>query len=158
MCHKPVAGRRKLLKSSLCVLASPGFMQVGPSRELFELWAPDSRNGLIITGYSVEGTPARVSRTTSGPFIGRMYFIRSFLYLFGIQWIFNCFPFHPYQITKLSLMRLKFRMSSTSLKTLLLWKEQQFLERYRSNISPSVLMSIIHKILNSLSWSKPSMS
>jgi Cft2 family RNA processing exonuclease len=36
-------------------------MQTGPSRELFELWAPDSRNGLIITGYSVEGTLARVS-------------------------------------------------------------------------------------------------
>lgn len=36
-------------------------MQVGPSRELFELWAPDSRNGLIITGYSIEGTLARVS-------------------------------------------------------------------------------------------------
>lgn len=37
-------------------------MQIGPSRELFELWAPDSRNGLIITGYSVEGTLARVSQ------------------------------------------------------------------------------------------------
>jgi Cft2 family RNA processing exonuclease len=36
-------------------------MQNGPSRELFELWAPDSRNGLIITGYSIEGTLARVS-------------------------------------------------------------------------------------------------
>lgn len=43
------------------VLASPGFMQTGPSRELFELWAPDARNGLIITGYSIEGTLARVS-------------------------------------------------------------------------------------------------
>lgn len=43
------------------VLASPGFMQSGPSRELFEMWAPDARNGLIITGYSVEGTLARVS-------------------------------------------------------------------------------------------------
>jgi len=36
-------------------------MQTGHSRELFELWAPDSRNGLIITGYSIEGTLARVS-------------------------------------------------------------------------------------------------
>lgn len=43
------------------VLASPGFMQVGPSRELFELWAPDARNGLVITGYSIEGTLAHVS-------------------------------------------------------------------------------------------------
>jgi len=39
-------------------------MQTGPSRELFELWCPDSRNGLIITGYSIEGTPARVSVST----------------------------------------------------------------------------------------------
>ncbi len=36
-------------------------MQSGSSRELLELWAPDARNGLIITGYSIEGTMARVS-------------------------------------------------------------------------------------------------
>lgn len=36
-------------------------LQSGTSRELFELWAPDSRNGLVVTGYSVEGTLARVS-------------------------------------------------------------------------------------------------
>lgn len=53
---------RKIAEGPPCVvLASPGFMQVGPSRELLELWAPDSRNGLIITGYSIEGTMARVS-------------------------------------------------------------------------------------------------
>ncbi|KAK1236338.1 endoribonuclease ysh1 [Marasmius sp. AFHP31] len=51
---------KKIAEGPPCVvLASPGFMQSGPSRELFELWAPDSRNGLIITGYSVEGTMAR---------------------------------------------------------------------------------------------------
>jgi len=53
---------RKLAEGPPCVvLASPGFMDVGPSRELLELWAPDSRNGVIITGYSIEGTLARVS-------------------------------------------------------------------------------------------------
>ena len=36
-------------------------MTNGPSRELLELWAPDSRNGVILTGYSIEGTLARVS-------------------------------------------------------------------------------------------------
>lgn len=36
-------------------------LQGGPSRELLEMWAPDARNGLIVTGYSVEGTLARVS-------------------------------------------------------------------------------------------------
>lgn len=53
---------RKLADGPPCVLlASPGMLQSGMSRELLELWAPDNRNGLIITGYSVEGTMARVS-------------------------------------------------------------------------------------------------
>jgi len=44
-----------------CVmLASPGMMQSGVSRELLERWAPDPRNGVVITGYSVEGTMARM--------------------------------------------------------------------------------------------------
>ncbi|PHH83115.1 hypothetical protein CDD82_3525 [Ophiocordyceps australis] len=43
-----------------CVmLASPGMLQSGISRELFERWAPSDKNGVIITGYSVEGTMAR---------------------------------------------------------------------------------------------------
>ncbi|TFY77132.1 hypothetical protein EWM64_g6882 [Hericium alpestre] len=51
---------RKIAEGPPCVvLASPGFMQTGPSRELLELWAPDPRNGLIVTGYSIEGTMAR---------------------------------------------------------------------------------------------------
>ncbi|KAK7692612.1 endoribonuclease ysh1 [Cerrena zonata] len=51
---------RRVAEGPPCVvLASPGFVQSGPSRELLELWAPDPRNGLIITGYSVEGTMAR---------------------------------------------------------------------------------------------------
>ncbi len=44
-----------------CVmLASPGMMQNGVSRELLERWAPDQRNGVVITGYSVEGTMAKL--------------------------------------------------------------------------------------------------
>ncbi|EUC54919.1 YSH1-component of pre-mRNA polyadenylation factor PF I, related protein [Rhizoctonia solani AG-3 Rhs1AP] len=51
---------RKVAEAGPCViLASPGFMSSGPSRELLELWAPDARNGVIITGYSIEGTMAR---------------------------------------------------------------------------------------------------
>ncbi|KZT72184.1 Metallo-hydrolase/oxidoreductase [Daedalea quercina L-15889] len=51
---------RKIAEGPPCVvLASPGFMDSGPSRELLELWAPDSRNGVIVTGYSIEGTTAR---------------------------------------------------------------------------------------------------
>ena len=43
-----------------CVmLASPGMMQNGVSRELLERWAPNERNGVVITGYSVEGTMAK---------------------------------------------------------------------------------------------------
>lgn len=53
---------QKIAQGPPCVvLASPGFMDSGSSRELFELWAPEPRNGLIITGYSVEGTLAKVS-------------------------------------------------------------------------------------------------
>ena len=40
-------------------IASPGMLQNGPSRELFVKWAPDSQNGVIFTGYSVEGSLAK---------------------------------------------------------------------------------------------------
>jgi hypothetical protein len=36
------------------VLASPGMLQNSTSRELFEQWCTDSRNGVIIAGYSVQ--------------------------------------------------------------------------------------------------------
>ena len=40
-------------------MASPGMMQSGLSRELFEMWCTDSKNGVIIAGYCVEGTLAK---------------------------------------------------------------------------------------------------
>jgi len=40
------------------VLAAPGMLQSGASRELFEAWAPEKKNGVIVTGYSVNGTLA----------------------------------------------------------------------------------------------------
>jgi cleavage and polyadenylation specificity factor subunit 3 len=44
-----------------CVmLATPGMMQNNASRELLERWAPEQKNGVIITGYSVEGTMAQI--------------------------------------------------------------------------------------------------
>lgn len=47
-----------------CVmLASPGMLQNGVSRALLERWAPDPKNGVIVTGYSVEGTMAKVILT-----------------------------------------------------------------------------------------------
>ncbi|KAG6877278.1 endoribonuclease ysh1 [Termitomyces sp. T32_za158] len=62
---------KKIAEGPPCVvLATPGFMQVGPSRELFEYWAPDSRNGLIITGYSIEGTLARDIMNEPEDFVG----------------------------------------------------------------------------------------
>lgn len=42
------------------VLAAPGMLQSGLSRELFEQWCPDPKNGCIIAGYCVEGTLAKV--------------------------------------------------------------------------------------------------
>lgn len=41
------------------VVASPGMLQNGVSRELLERWAPDPKNAVIMTGYSVEGTMAK---------------------------------------------------------------------------------------------------
>lgn len=43
-----------------CVmLASPGMLQSGLSRELFELWCPNKKNGCIVAGFCVEGTLAK---------------------------------------------------------------------------------------------------
>ena len=42
----------------MVVMASPGMMQSGFSRELFEMWCSDKRNGLMMPGYSVAGTLA----------------------------------------------------------------------------------------------------
>ncbi|KAJ8979749.1 hypothetical protein NQ317_004736 [Molorchus minor] len=41
------------------IMASPGMMQSGLSRELFELWCTDAKNGVIIAGYCVERTRAK---------------------------------------------------------------------------------------------------
>lgn len=41
------------------VMASPGMLQNGQSRDLFEQWCEDSRNGLVLTGYCVENTLAK---------------------------------------------------------------------------------------------------
>ncbi|KAG2129736.1 beta-lactamase-like protein [Suillus clintonianus] len=68
---QPRGWERKIADGPPCVvLASPGFLQTGPSRELLELWAPDSRNGLIITGYSIEGTLARDIMTEPDEIVG----------------------------------------------------------------------------------------
>lgn len=38
------------------VMASPGMLQSGLSRRLFERWCDDEMNGLVLAGYSVQGT------------------------------------------------------------------------------------------------------
>lgn len=45
------------------MLASPGMLQNGVSRSLLERWAPEAKNGVVITGYNVEGTMARQIQT-----------------------------------------------------------------------------------------------
>jgi cleavage and polyadenylation specificity factor subunit 3 len=53
---------RKWKDSGPCVMmATPQMLQGYHSRELLENWAPDRKNGLVITGYSIEGTMAKVS-------------------------------------------------------------------------------------------------
>jgi cleavage and polyadenylation specificity factor subunit 3 len=52
-----IRGRDQFVDSGPCVMmASPGMLQNGFSRELLESWAEDSRNGLVVAGYVVEGT------------------------------------------------------------------------------------------------------
>lgn len=41
------------------VFASPGMLQSGVSRQLFDRWASDPKNGCMIAGYAVEGTLAK---------------------------------------------------------------------------------------------------
>eukprot|EP00033_Pygsuia_biforma_P001316 GCRY01001491.1.p1 GENE.GCRY01001491.1~~GCRY01001491.1.p1 ORF type:complete len:791 (-),score=254.73 GCRY01001491.1:213-2585(-) len=41
------------------IMAAPGMLQSGLSRELFERWCSDKRNGVILPGYCVQGTLAR---------------------------------------------------------------------------------------------------
>ncbi|KAI4286014.1 MAG: hypothetical protein L6R38_000241 [Xanthoria sp. 2 TBL-2021] len=64
------------------MLATPGMFQNGVSRELLERWAPSEKNGVVITGYSVEGTMAKqlmnepdsipaIMTNRNGPIIGR---------------------------------------------------------------------------------------
>lgn len=43
----------------LVVMAGPGMLQSGLSRDLFLKWAPEKKNGIVFTGYSVEGTLAK---------------------------------------------------------------------------------------------------
>jgi len=40
------------------VMASPGMLQSGVSRSLFEMWCSNKRNGVVMCGYTVEGTLA----------------------------------------------------------------------------------------------------
>jgi len=46
------------------VFASPGMLQSGVSRQLFDRWASDPKNGVMIAGYAVEGTLAKDIITT----------------------------------------------------------------------------------------------
>jgi Pre-mRNA 3'-end-processing endonuclease polyadenylation factor C-term/Beta-Casp domain/Zn-dependent metallo-hydrolase RNA specificity domain len=41
------------------VFASPGMLQSGVSRQLFDRWASDAKNGVMIAGYAVEHTLAK---------------------------------------------------------------------------------------------------
>lgn len=87
---------RKIAEGPPCVvLASPGFVTVGPSRELLELWAPDSRNGIIVTGYSVEGTMARVSHCSMNLFSQVWWYtkiVQIVLYVYSSEAIHNVHP------------------------------------------------------------------
>ncbi|KAK9822187.1 hypothetical protein WJX81_008406 [Elliptochloris bilobata] len=55
-----VASARALEGVGACVvMATPSMLQSGLSRELFEAWCEDPRNGVIIADFAVQGTLAR---------------------------------------------------------------------------------------------------
>ena len=49
-------------------------MQSGLSRQLFEAWCTDKRNGVIVAGYCVDGTLAKVCREGGGVGRGDYYY------------------------------------------------------------------------------------
>lgn len=57
-------------KGPCVMLATPQMLQGYQSRELLERWAPDRKNGLVITGYSIEGTMAKNLLQQPDDFIG----------------------------------------------------------------------------------------
>lgn len=64
-----VADIKNFVDRGPCVfMASPGMLQSGFSRELFERWCPHEKNGVIITGFAVEGTLAKKLTGNSGIF------------------------------------------------------------------------------------------
>lgn len=56
----PLVDTKSFEDSGPCVvLASPGMLQSGISLDLFQRWCGDSRNGIIMAGYCVDGTIAK---------------------------------------------------------------------------------------------------
>ena len=57
---KNLQGENQLNGNQPCVvMAAPGMLQNGLSRRLFDRWCEDSNNGVVLAGYSVEGTLAK---------------------------------------------------------------------------------------------------
>ncbi|EFA80253.1 beta-lactamase domain-containing protein [Heterostelium album PN500] len=55
-----ISGIERFTDDGPCVfMASPGMLQSGLSRQLFERWCSDKMNGVVIPGYNVEGTLAK---------------------------------------------------------------------------------------------------
>mmetsp|Transcript_43655 Transcript_43655/g.64032 ORF Transcript_43655/g.64032 Transcript_43655/m.64032 type:complete len:521 (-) Transcript_43655:77-1639(-) len=46
-------------RGACVVFASPGMLQSGVSRQLFDRWCTDPKNGVVVAGYAVEGTLAK---------------------------------------------------------------------------------------------------
>mmetsp|Transcript_5022 Transcript_5022/g.3665 ORF Transcript_5022/g.3665 Transcript_5022/m.3665 type:complete len:110 (+) Transcript_5022:340-669(+) len=56
---EPISSFNDESPDSLVIMASPGMLQNGQSRDLFVKWSQDPKNGIVFTGYSVEGTLAK---------------------------------------------------------------------------------------------------
>ena len=57
---KNIKDTKQVKEGGPCVvMASPGMLQSGLSRDLFEKWCGDSKSGVVIAGYCVDGTLAK---------------------------------------------------------------------------------------------------
>ena len=60
-CHEDRGAREARFCNDVykIVMASPGMLQNGLSRDLFDRWCQSEKNGVVFTGYLVDGTHAK---------------------------------------------------------------------------------------------------
>lgn len=69
------------------VLATPSMLQSGLSRQLFDAWCEDARNGIIICDFAVQGTLAREIQGTPSHVLTKAGAKVQLPSPFGMDWV-----------------------------------------------------------------------